>query len=127
VVRLVDDGALEQSSVVANCAMNRDRRLAGYGRELGVDIAETIRDRLRQRADTVRWLDLCCGSGKALQECARLVDDPRLRITGVDLVDFFAGPRHPGVQLEVASVTAWTPSRELDLVTCVHGLHYVGD
>ena len=24
-------------------------------------------------------------------------------------------------------VCAWTPSRSFDLITCVHGLHYVGD
>ena len=123
-IRLLDDGALEQSSVVANCAMNRERRLDGYRRELGLDVAAVLRDR---RSDTVRWLDLCCGTAIALHECARLVDDPRLHITGVDLVDFFAPPRHPRVRLEVASVTTWTPAHQFDLVTCVHGLHYVGD
>jgi SAM-dependent methyltransferase len=125
--RLLDDGALERSSVVANCAMNRERRLAAYGRELGIDIAGLIRDRLDRGAETFTWLDLCCGTGSALLECARLIDDERLRITGVDLVDFFAGPGHPGVRLDVTSVTAWTPTDRYDLVTCVHGLHYIGD
>jgi len=39
-VRLLDDARLEASSVVANCAMNRERELPasnGYGRELGPD------------------------------------------------------------------------------------------
>ena len=124
VARLLDDGALEQSSVVANCAMNRERGLDSYRRELGIDIAALLRDRL---SHTVRWLDLCCGTAMALHECAHLIDDPRLHITGVDLVDFFATPRHPSVRLEVASVTAWTPADKFDLVTCVHGLHYIGD
>ncbi|WP_234995724.1 class I SAM-dependent methyltransferase [Streptoalloteichus hindustanus] len=128
--RLLDNEALERSSVVANCAMNRERRLSGsngYGRELGIDVAELIRGRLSQGAESFAWLDLCCGTGTALLECAELVDDPRLRITGVDLVDFFAGPPHPAVDFVTASVTSWTPPRSYDLVTCVHGLHYVGD
>jgi SAM-dependent methyltransferase len=119
---LLDDQALERSSVVANCAMNRDRRLSGYGRELGIDVAGMARER-----PGFRWLDLCCGAGNALLECAELVDDPRLRITGVDLVDFFASPTHPGVRFETASVASWAPAHPVDLVTCVHGLHYVGD
>lgn len=124
VARRLDDRALEQSSVVANCAMNRERRLDGYRRELGLDIAALLRDRL---SDAVRWLDLCCGTAIALHECAHLINDPRLHITGVDLVDFFVTPRHPSVRLEVDSVTTWTPVDKFDLVTCVHGLHYIGD
>jgi SAM-dependent methyltransferase len=34
-----------------------------------------------------------------------------------------AGP----VRFETASITAWEPAGRFDLVTCVHGLHYVGD
>ncbi|GAA3845726.1 class I SAM-dependent methyltransferase [Saccharothrix violaceirubra] len=127
--RLLDDDALARSSVVANCAMNRERRLSGtngYGRELGIDVARLITDRLAH-ADSFRWLDLCCGSGRALLECAALVDDDRLTITGVDLVDFFAGPAHPRVEFVTAPIGSWAPETSFDLVTCVHGLHYVGD
>jgi predicted TPR repeat methyltransferase len=31
------------------------------------------------------------------------------------------------LRLVEASVTAWRPERTFDLITCVHGLHYVGD
>lgn len=31
------------------------------------------------------------------------------------------------LQLQVGSVTDWVWSQEYDLITCVHGLHYVGD
>jgi SAM-dependent methyltransferase len=127
---VLDDEALTRSSVVANCTMNRERRLAGsngYGRELGFDVADLITDRLSRGAGTFRWLDLCCGTGTALLECARLVADPRLRITGVDLVDFFAGPPHPGVEFVTGPVASFVPRHHYDLVTCVHGLHYVGD
>jgi trans-aconitate methyltransferase len=33
----------------------------------------------------------------------------------------------PGLELECAPVAAWEPGRSFDLITCVHGLHYIGD
>jgi SAM-dependent methyltransferase len=127
---VLDNEALQRSSVVANCAMNRERGLTGsngYGRELGVDVVGLITERLSRGAETFHWLDLCCGTGTALLECARLVDDPRLRITGVDLVDFFAAPPHPRVEFVTGPLESYSPPRSYDLVTCVHGLHYIGD
>ncbi|MEV4320154.1 methyltransferase domain-containing protein [Actinocrispum sp. NPDC049592] len=117
-MRLADDGELERSSVVANRAMNRTRGLSGrdgYSAVLGVDILALA---------PASWLDLCCGSGKALLEAAGALDTV---ITGVDLVGFFAGPLPATVDLVAASVTGWRPDRRYDLITCVHGLHYVGD
>ncbi|MFJ5988847.1 class I SAM-dependent methyltransferase [Lentzea sp. NPDC092896] len=110
---LLDDEALWSSSVVANCEMNRERGLASYRRELGTDLL------LRPGA---LWVDLCCGSGKALAEAAR--DD--VTIIGVDLVDHHV-PARPGLSFVVAPVDQWEPAQSVDLVTCVHGLHYVGD
>ncbi|MET8851763.1 class I SAM-dependent methyltransferase [Amycolatopsis sp. NPDC004625] len=115
---LLPDDALEASSVVANRAMNRERRLAGrdgYARVLGHDILGL--------PPGARWLDLCCGSGRALLDAADA--RPDLDITGVDLVGYFAaaGP----VRFVAASITTWLPGARYDLVTCVHGLHYVGD
>ena len=113
--------------MVANCAMNRERSLSGsngYGRELGVDvIAELIRRSARAR---VRWLDLCCGSGHALAEAARLLAGQdvvgRVEIVGLDLVDHFAaGPFPPALRLVTGSVTEWAPDEPFDLITCVHG------
>ena len=53
-----------------------------------------------------------------------------VRIVGVDLVEP-VGPVDlpPGVELEAASVTSWSPTADsrFDLITCVHGFHYVGD
>ena len=115
----LDDAALERSSVVANCVMNRERTLTGYARELGVDcVAE---------AGEGRWLDLCCGSGRALTEAATTLP-PGAAIVGVDLVDHFVrGPLPDSLRLVTASVASWTPNGAFDLITCVHGLHYVGD
>ncbi|WP_249037978.1 class I SAM-dependent methyltransferase [Actinoplanes italicus] len=117
-MNLLDDSALHSSSVVANNAMNRERQLTGvnsYARVLGFDPVE--------RAGN-GWLDLCCGSGRALIQAAGRIDPARL--TGVDLVDAFA-PAPPGLTLVAAPIETWTPGRAFDLITCVHGLHYVGD
>jgi SAM-dependent methyltransferase len=117
--RLVDDADLADSPVVANNAMNRERGLTGvnsYEREL--DFAPLAHS-------PASWLDLCCGSGRALIDAARAGVD----VTGVDLTDFFDRATHgvPGLTLVTASVATWSPPRALDLITCVHGLHYVGD
>lgn len=135
---LLPDELLERSSVVANCAMNRERGLTGsngYGKELGLDVLAELRQRVARADGPVRWLDLCCGSGRALFEAAEHLDGlglaERVNIFGIDLVDYFA-PARPSstpVRLVTASVTTWTPAAGIrfDLITCVHGLHYVGD
>jgi SAM-dependent methyltransferase len=113
---LLDDRALHDSPVVANNAMNRERRLAGvnsYTRELGFDPVD--------RAGN-GWLDLCCGSGRALIQAAQGRD---VDIVGVDLVDAFAPGDGPA--LIAAPIETWAPGRDFDLITCVHGLHYIGD
>lgn len=140
--RLLNDEALESSAVVANSAMNRERQLDGvnsYTRELRFNPLDWITSRVRQGAPggrkttTVGWLDLCCGTGRCLvqaaDQLARAGLDHRVTIVGVDLVDFFDPTPHPteALHLTCASVTSWSPSRRFDLITCVHGLHYVGD
>jgi SAM-dependent methyltransferase len=128
------------SAVVANCAMNRERQLVGvnsYARELGFNPLQVVSARTgsggRGQDGTVAWLDLCCGSGRALIQAARQVRDAglagRVDLVGVDLVDAFdAAPGSvPGLELVCAPVAAWEPARSFDLITCVHGLHYVGD
>ncbi|MEV4003062.1 methyltransferase domain-containing protein [Actinomadura sp. NPDC049753] len=132
--RLLDDGELARSSVVANCTMNRERSLSGsngYGRELGVDVLAEISARAGA-SRPMRWLDLCCGSGRAPAEAAVLLTDRgmtgRVEITGLDLVDHFVpGPGPAMLRLVSGSVTEWVPDCRFDLITCVHGLHYVGD
>ncbi|WP_157431694.1 class I SAM-dependent methyltransferase [Actinomadura hibisca] len=131
---LLDDAALEGSSVVANCAMNRERSLTGsngYGRELGLDIMEVLAERCT-RSPRVRWLDLCCGSGRALLEATQLTAKGNLaeqvEIVGLDLVDHFLTTTVPRtLRLITGSATEWEPNEKFDLITCVHGLHYIGD
>jgi SAM-dependent methyltransferase len=136
--RLLGDDALEQSAVVANIAMNRVRGLAGvnsYERELGFDPYEWLADRAGRAgraARPVAWLDVCCGSGRALLEAERRFADElpaaQITIVGVDLVDFFAAqPHSPRLELIAKPAAGYQPDRPFDLVTCVHGLHYIGD
>ncbi|MDP4502805.1 class I SAM-dependent methyltransferase [Nonomuraea turcica] len=121
---ITTDDELENSPVVANSLMNRERRLRSYDRELGIDIVNVLGAAPTRPA---RWLDLCCGTANALSEAAALLGDD-VEIVGVDLVGFFACPPNPPrLHLVTASVAAWRPGTRFDLITCVHGLHYVGD
>ncbi|MFD8077740.1 class I SAM-dependent methyltransferase [Streptomyces sp. NPDC059718] len=123
---LLPDHRLERTAVVANNTMNRERGLTGansYARELGFDPVE----HLLARTPEPRWLDLCSGEGLALREAAGRLP-ATARLTGVDLVGPLApAPLPPAVELVTASVTDWEPTAPYDLITCVHGLHYVGD
>jgi SAM-dependent methyltransferase len=130
---LLDADRLERSAVVANCRMNRERGLAGsngYDRELGFDPIAFLKDRLVP-GGSVAWLDVCCGSGKALIDAATIIRDEGLDISviGVDLVGMFRrqDPALTCLRLVEASLRAWRPDRAFDLITCIHGLHYVGD
>jgi SAM-dependent methyltransferase len=133
-VRLMHEDDLERSCVVANCRMNRERELAGgngYGRELGFGPVDFLLERARV-GRTVHWLDLCCGTGRALFQAAQRLRQAGqaedVTITGVDLVGmFWPGAAPEGLRLVTSSLRAYEPAERLDLITCVHGLHYVGD
>ncbi|MFI6950421.1 class I SAM-dependent methyltransferase [Streptomyces sp. NPDC050422] len=124
--RLLSDDALQASTVVANNTMNRERGLSGvnsYTRELGFDPLT----HLSACATSPSWLDLCSGEGRALREAAARLPASAV-LTGVDLVGPLASaPLPPGLELVTASVTGWEAPRAYDLITCVHGLHYLGD
>jgi hypothetical protein len=114
-VKLLSDDVLERSAVVANCRMNRERNLLGsngYDRELGFNPLDFLKGRVT--ADhPAAWLDLCCGTGKALIEAARAVHAdglaPRIGIVGVDLVGMFhrLDPGLSCVRLIEASLSTW--------------------
>ena len=131
---LLADDQLERSAVVANCRMNRERDLTRLQRLRPGDSASTRSTSSRGGSPRVAppaWLDLCCGTGKALIQASE--DRPRRgagcrdrrRRSGRDVP-----PPAPGttcLRLVEASLTSWQPDRAFDLITCVHGLHYVGD
>lgn len=133
ILKLLSDEQLEATAVVANCRMNRERNLRGsngYDRDLRFDPLAFLRDVALEHGNA-RWLDLCCGTGKALIEAATEIDTEKLpiEIVGVDLVGMFDGHDASSLNLIEAPLSAWKPEprHKYDLITCVHGLHYVGD
>lgn len=127
------------SGVVANNRMNRGRGCLGansYQKDLSFNPLEFLTERLAKRK-SVTWLDLCCGEGRALIEAARFFAEiertanppNQLRITGVDLAGMFReySPELKNLRLLETSVEDFEPVQEFDLITCVHGLHYLGD
>ena len=123
----LDDVTLIQSSVVANSTMNRERGLSGansYAKDLGFEPLAWLQTRR-----PARWLDLCCGSGRALIEAAGQCQGEGIEIVGVDLVALFApgGDDFPSLCLIESPVGECPLNGLFDLITCVHGLHYLGD
>lgn len=133
-MRLLSDESLERSAVVANCRMNRERNLLGsngYDRELGLNPLDFLKERAADHLTA--WLDLCCGTGRALIQAARVVQTEglasRIEIVGVDLVGMFdqPAPDLSCLRLMEASLSTLNPDRQFDLITCIHGLHYIGN
>lgn len=130
-MKLVADEELEGSAIVANCNMNRERNLYGsngYARDLRFDPIEFLKTTSEHRGHA-KWLDLCCGTAKALVDAAEILDSQRLPVTiiGVDLVGMFDSFESERLALVESSLTDWAPIEAFDLITCVHGLHYIGD
>lgn len=115
--------------------MNRERNLSGvnsYEADLGLDPLEFLIKVLQTQGEAA-WLDLCCGTGRALLQAAEGIEradlKSRIDLIGVDLVPMF-DPIPTGlswINLLSASVEKWETEERFDLITCVHGLHYVGD
>jgi SAM-dependent methyltransferase len=134
-MKLLSEDILERSAVVANCRMNRERNLTGsngYAKELRFNPLESLREKATSGTHA-NWLDLCCGSGTALFEAAQAVIgeglETRCQIVGVDLVGMFLPipAKLSCLRLVEASLSNWLPDRQFDLISCVHGLHYIGD
>jgi hypothetical protein len=96
--RLLGDAELERSDIVANCLMNRERQLAGvnsYARELGFSPLTFLSSQLdgQQPPAAAAWVDLCCGSGRALIRAAVQLGEAGLAgdavLVGVDLAGTF--------------------------------------
>jgi SAM-dependent methyltransferase len=133
--KLLDRNALELSGVVANSAMNRERVCVGknsYVRELFFDPIAYLKSRLETHGQAA-WLDLCCGRGRALIEAAEALAsysfNSNLKLLGIDLVAMFDSysPTLSFIRLQEYSVSSWRPDCLFDLITCVHGLRYIGD
>lgn len=132
---LLEEKELVWSAVVANSAMNRDRNASGinsYEKEFKFIPADYL-ERLVRTHGQASWLDLCCGSARALTQTAHVLAEKRLqhhiRLKGIDLLDTFppAAEHFSFLDLAVTSVVDWQPEQSYDLITCSHGLHYLGD
>ena len=132
---LLDDAHLERSQVVANASMNRERGITGvnsYAKDLAFDPLAFLTGRLETQ-DGASWLDLCCGTGNALIQASTHFHEAglgaRITLMGVDLVPMFhtIPSEIDFLHLQAASLSHWEPDRRFDLITCVHGLHYIGD
>lgn len=133
--KLLQEKELLQSTVVANMIMNRQRKASGinsYEAEIGLSPTAFIRERLRAQSQ-VKWMDLCCGEGRALLQAAEeleidgLLD--RCYLSGIDLVDYYHPELadYPDIRFYTQSVLEWEAQHQYDLISCMHGLHYLGD
>jgi SAM-dependent methyltransferase len=129
--RLLSDHELLASETVVNACMNRDRGFSGvnsYARELGFDIAGFLRQRVETNGGAF-WYDACCGTGRALAEFVSRGETwtDAVSVLGVDLIGDFVPVPAPNLRLLAAEVVSFRPEHPADLITCVHGIHYLGD
>ena len=132
---LLPEDRLIWSPIVVNSRMNRERNSSGinsYEQEFKFKPEEYLASKIKEFGQA-SWLDLCCGHGKALIQTAEYFDklDQQNVVTlkGIDLVDTFptVDKNITCIELKSESLITWTPDQTYDLITCVHGLHYLGD
>jgi len=132
-VTLLNNKELAWSPIVANNAMNRERIAVGvnsYQKEMGINPIDFLLHRRHQ--NNLRWTDLCCGKGNALIQAANQLKEEsftsNLSLVGIDLVDYFSSHYSlPFLNLQVLNLDIWQPENSSDLITIIHGLHYIGD
>lgn len=134
-MKLLTENELVWSDVVANNRMNRKRKASGvnsYEKDLKFKPETWLNDCLKEQRQ-VKWLDLCCGEGNALLQYANELAEKQLqdqvKLRGIDLADQFQAVPSliTYLQLDAMSLVDWKADDQYDLVTCVHGLHYIGD
>ncbi|MCP4137819.1 MAG: class I SAM-dependent methyltransferase [bacterium] len=134
-MKLLTPHQLTSSPIAANTRMNRERNASGvnsYEKEIALSPLPFLKERALHQQQ-VRWLDLCCGTGKALIQTAKELHahnaETTIEIYGVDLVGFFepSWEAHPNLSLIESTLTAYETTAAFDLITCIHGMHYIGD
>jgi trans-aconitate methyltransferase len=131
--KLLNEAELEWSDVVANNSMNRERKATGvnsYEKDIKLNPLQFIFNKKNQ--GSIQWLDLCCGKGNALIEVAKRLKntefEAKIFLKGIDLVDYFSDIKGlKNLDFETLNLSTWQPKIQYDLITIVHGLHYVGD
>lgn len=128
-MEFVQEKELIWTSIVANSSMNRQRNLTGinsYEKDLYFDILAFIETKLSTN-QKFSWIDLCCGEAKALFQAQEIfTNEDKISLEGIDLIDMFVDKNNK-VKLQIGSLLDWKPSQKYDLITCVHGLHYIGN
>ncbi|ACU60212.1 methyltransferase domain-containing protein [Chitinophaga pinensis] len=134
-MKLLSESALITSAIVANNRMNRERNASGvnsYEQEFKFKPEAWLAAYIQQYGH-VKWLDICCGQGKALIQAAGQLAKNQLQdkaaLSGMDLIDgFWSVPDGVNcLSFAIQSAVSWEPATPYDLITCVHGLHYMGD
>ena len=115
--------------------MNRTRNASGinsYEQDFNFKPQQYLQAIIEENGHA-SWLDLCCGHGNALQQTAdffyKTGQQQMVYLKGIDLIDTF--PATPSnitcLNFLAASLAGWQENMRYDLITCVHGLHYIGD
>lgn len=132
---LLPENQLMWSSIVANSKMNRKRQASGinsYEQDFKFKPDAFIEQKLKENVKAA-WLNLCCGEGNALIQAANYFRNKRLQqnitLTGIDLVDSFQSfdEKITCIHFKTGSVVEWIPDQSYDLISCCHGIHYLGD
>jgi SAM-dependent methyltransferase len=115
--------------------MNRARNASGinsYEKEFGFAPQDYLLCKIKQNKHA-SWIDICCGQGNALIQTGLFFEKSGLTqqvaLEGIDLIDTFP-PEQKNISylsLMAQSLAEWQPEKKYDLITCVHGLHYLGD
>lgn len=135
---LKNDAELQWSAIVANNSMNRKRKATGinsYQKDIKLNPIEFISSKLLESKQyKVQWLDICCGEGNALIQTAQYfyINHPfsKVELTGIDLVNYFShydDSLNDILTLKEENISNWNTDTTFDLITIVHGLHYIGD
>lgn len=134
---IYDSNKLADSEIVADAFMNRNRGFVGvnsYSKDLKLSLPPIISSQIEQK-NRFSWLDLCCGKCRVLVEAACFIKsnfgkfEENIAIFGIDLIDDFAHIHDDlcFLSLKQGTIPDVLPKRSFDLITCIHGLHYLGD
>jgi len=133
---LKQENELIESSIVVNSRMNRSRTSVGvnsYQRELKFNLEEFLLEKLNKYGKC-SWLDICCGEGNAMMDFSKKLKKQgyhdHLHFVGLDLIDVEVIDELKDcafLNIISNSMVEYELRNHFDLITCVHGLHYIGD
>ncbi|MFZ1527715.1 MAG: methyltransferase domain-containing protein [Ferruginibacter sp.] len=134
-MHLLPEEKLIWSPIVANSRMNRERNASGinsYEQELGFKPELFLEEKIKQ-CGKASWMDLCCGAGRALIQTENhfrtIKMSKKVHLEGIDLLNSFSNhqKKESKIKFNVMPILDWQSKNEYNLITCIHGLHYIGD